>query len=94
RQLRQRIAAHLARVPLTWFGQQRETAERALLDDVGALHQLVAHLPNNLVAALVVPLASLVYLLTVSLPMTLVVLLPPLLALWRLRVMRTPAYQA
>lgn len=94
RQLRQRIAAHLARVPLAWFGQQRETAERALLDDVGALHQLVAHLPNNLVAALVVPLASLVYLLTVSLPMTLVVLLPPLLALWRLRVMRTPAYQA
>ena len=62
RQLRQRIAAHLARVPLAWFGQQRETAERALLDDVGALHQLVAHLPNNLVAALVVPLASLVYL--------------------------------
>ncbi|NBF04054.1 ATP-binding cassette domain-containing protein [Pseudomonas sp. Fl5BN2] len=94
RQLRQRIAAHLARVPLAWFGRQRETAERVLLDDVGALHQWVAHLPNNLVAALVVPLASLVYLLTVSGPMTLVVLVPPLVALWRLRVMRTAAYRA
>lgn len=93
RQLRQRIAAHLARVPLAWFGRQRETAERVLLDDVGALHQLVAHLPNNLVAALVVPLVSLGYLLSVSLPMTLVVLLPPLLALWRLRAMRSPDYR-
>lgn len=93
RQLRQRIAEHLARVPLAWFGQQRETAERVLLDDVAALHQLVAHLPNNLVAALVVPLASLVYLLTVNVPMTLVVLVPPLVALWRLRVMRTAAYR-
>lgn len=94
RHLRQRIAAHLARVPLAWLDGQRQTAERVLLEDVGALHQLVAHLPNNLVAALVVPLASLIYLLTVSLPMTLVVLAPPLVALWRLRVMRTPAYHA
>ncbi len=93
RQLRQRIAAHLARVPLAWFGRQRETAERVLLDDVGALHQLVAHLPNNLVAALVVPLVSLGYLLSVNLPMTLVVLLPPLLALWRLRAMRSADYR-
>ncbi|PYY88485.1 ABC transporter ATP-binding protein [Pseudomonas sp. TKO26] len=94
RHLRQRIAAHLARVPLAWLEGQRHTAERVLLEDVGALHQLVAHLPNNLVAALVVPLASLIYLLTVSLPMTLVVLAPPLIALWRLRVMGTPAYRA
>ena len=93
RHLRQRIAAHLARVPLAWLDGQRQTAERVLLEDVGALHQLVAHLPNNLVAAVVVPLASLIYLLTVSLPMTLVVLAPPLIALWRLRVMRTPAYR-
>ena len=75
RHLRQRIAAHLARVPLAWLDGQRQTAERVLLEDVGALHQLVAHLPNNLVAALVV-------------------LAPPLVALWRLRVMRTPAYHA
>lgn len=93
RVLRQRIAAHLAQVPLAWFGRQRQTAERTLLDDVGALHQLVAHMPNNLVAAVVVPLASLVYLLTVSLPMTLVVILSPLLALWRLRVLRSPGYR-
>ncbi|AZC19153.1 MULTISPECIES: ABC transporter ATP-binding protein [Pseudomonas] len=93
RQLRQRIAAHLSRVPLAWFGRQRETAERALLDDVGAMHQLVAHLPNNLVAALVVPLASLAYLLSVNLAMTLVVLLPPLFALWRLRAMRSTDYR-
>ncbi|WP_347900783.1 ABC transporter transmembrane domain-containing protein [Pseudomonas purpurea] len=94
RVLRQRLANHLARVPLAWLGgRQGEKVNRVLLDDVGALHQLVAHLPNNLAAALVAPLACLIYLLTVSLPMTLVVMLPPAIALWRLRVLRSRAYR-
>ncbi|MGH8410661.1 MAG: ABC transporter ATP-binding protein, partial [Pseudomonas sp.] len=94
RQVRQRLAAHLARVPLAWFSARGgQKVDRVLLDDVGALHQLVAHLPNNLAAALVAPLACLLYLLTVSVPMTVVVLLPPALALWRLRALRSQAYR-
>lgn len=94
RQIRQRLAAHLSRVPLAWFGARGgQKVDRVLLDDVGALHQLVAHLPNNLAAALVAPLACLLYLLTVSVPMTVVVLLPPAVALWRLRALHSQAYR-
>ncbi len=93
--LRRRLAAHLGRLPLGWYaGRNLARLNRVLVDDVGALHHLVAHLPNNLAAALVAPAACLAYLALKDWRMTLVVLLPPLLALWRLAALRSAAYRA
>ncbi|MBF6211912.1 ABC transporter ATP-binding protein [Nocardia puris] len=61
--LRREMAAHLGRVPLGWFADRGSgRVKRALTDDVGAVHHVVAHAFNDLVAAVVTPLAALGYL--------------------------------
>ncbi len=50
--------------------------KRAVHDDVGALHHLVAHSLLDLVTAVVVPVAATLYLLTVDPLMTLITLIP------------------
>jgi ATP-binding cassette subfamily B protein IrtA len=75
--LRRRLAAHLGRLPLGWFsGRGSGAVKRAVHDDVGALHHLVAHSLLDLVTAVVVPVAATLYLLTVDPLMTLITLLP------------------
>lgn len=75
--LRRRLAAHLGRLPLGWFsGRGSGAVKRAVHDDVGALHHLVAHSLLDLVAAVVVPVAATLYLLTIDPLMTLITLLP------------------
>jgi ATP-binding cassette subfamily B protein IrtA len=75
--LRRRIARHLARVPLGWFGERRSGEVRtALEDDVDELHHLVGHWYLDLSAAVVTPVLSVVYLLTVDRRLTLVTALP------------------
>ena len=50
--LRRRMAAHLARVPLGWFGERNAgLVKKALQDDVGAIHHLVGHSYTNMVSA-------------------------------------------
>ncbi|PCC68581.1 ABC transporter ATP-binding protein [Nannocystis exedens] len=78
--IRRRMAAHLGRVPLGWFDEHNSGAvKKALQDDVDALHHLVAHSYLELTAAIVVPLASVAYLLTIDWRLTLVTLVPALL---------------
>lgn len=61
--LRQRLLAHLGRVPLDWFSRQGQDGVARLADqDVRALHQLVAHAPTDLSNLIVVPLVALLYL--------------------------------
>lgn len=89
---RRRLAAHLGRVPIGWFARRR-TGELAKVvgEDVGALHPFIAHAPGELTAAFVVPLASLLYLLTVDWRLTLITLIPVVLAIGLVPLMMTPS---
>ncbi|WP_211589073.1 ABC transporter transmembrane domain-containing protein, partial [Allorhizocola rhizosphaerae] len=91
---RRRLAAHLGRVPIGWLSRRR-TGELAKLvgDDVSAVHPFIAHTPGELVSAFVVPLVSLVYLFTVDWRLTLITLIPVLLAVALVPLMMTAARQ-
>ncbi|GGL17548.1 ABC transporter ATP-binding protein [Nocardia jinanensis] len=88
------LAARLGRVPIGWFSQRR-TGELAKVvgEDVAALHPFIAHAPAELVSAFVVPLGSLVYLFTVDWRLTLITLIPVLLAVALVPLMMAPARQ-
>ncbi|MFK3730230.1 ABC transporter ATP-binding protein [Streptomyces sp. NPDC088090] len=92
--LRRLLAARLGRVPLGWFSRRR-TGEltKVVGEDVSAVHPFIAHTPGELVSAFVVPLASLVYLFAVDWRLTLVTLVPVLLATALVPLMTTPARQ-
>ncbi|MFD6223391.1 ABC transporter ATP-binding protein [Nocardia asteroides] len=92
--LRRLLAAQLGRVPIGWFSRRR-TGELAKVvgEDVSAVHPFLAHAPGELVAAFVVPLVSLVYLLTVDWRLTLITLVPVLLAVLLVPLMMTPTRQ-
>ncbi|TCO54306.1 ABC transporter ATP-binding protein [Actinocrispum wychmicini] len=89
---RRQLAARLGRVPIGWFSRRR-TGELAKLvgEDVSAVHPFIAHAPGELVSAFVVPLVSLVYLVTVDWRLTLITLIPVVLAVALVPLMMTPA---
>ncbi|MEV6427924.1 ABC transporter ATP-binding protein [Nocardia sp. NPDC051463] len=71
------LAEKLTRVPLGWFGERTSgEVKKYLQDDVEALHYLVAHARLEFVGALVVPLVTLGYLVTIDWRLTVVLLLP------------------
>ncbi|WP_327112496.1 ABC transporter ATP-binding protein/permease [Nocardia sp. NBC_01730] len=75
--VRRLLAAKLTRVPLGWFGERSSgEVKKYLQDDVEALHYLVAHARLEFVGALIVPLVTLGYLVTVDWRLTLVLLIP------------------
>ena len=88
---RRQLAARLGRVPIGWFSRRR-TGELAKVvgDDVSAVHPFIAHTPGELVAAFVVPLVSLIYLFTIDWRLTLITLIPVLLAVALVPLMMTP----
>ncbi|WP_280234399.1 ABC transporter ATP-binding protein [Nocardia cyriacigeorgica] len=92
--LRRQLAAHLGRVPIGWFSRRR-TGELAKVvgEDVSAVHPFIAHAPGELVSAFVVPLVSLVYLVTVDWRLTLITLIPVALAVSLVPLMMTSARQ-
>ncbi|WP_107658736.1 ABC transporter ATP-binding protein [Nocardia suismassiliense] len=92
--LRRQLAARLGRVPIGWFAQRR-TGELAKVvgEDVSAVHPFIAHAPGELVSAFVVPLVSLIYLFTIDWRLTLITLIPVLLAIALVPLMMTPARQ-
>jgi ATP-binding cassette subfamily B protein IrtA len=87
---RRALAARLGRVPIGWFSRRR-TGELAKVvgEDVSAVHPFIAHTPGELVAAFVVPLVSLVYLFTVDWRLTLITLVPVVLAVALVPLMMT-----
>lgn len=87
---RRQLAARLGRVPIGWFSRRR-TGELAKVvgEDVGAVHPFIAHTPGELVSAFVVPLASLIYLFTVDWRLTLITLIPVVLAVALVPLMMT-----
>jgi ATP-binding cassette subfamily B protein len=88
---RRQLAARLGRVPIGWFSRRR-TGELAKVvgDDVSAVHPFIAHTPGELVSAFVVPLVSLIYLFTIEWRLTLITLIPVLLAVALVPLMMTP----
>jgi len=89
---RRRLAASLGRVPIGWFSR-RHTGELAKVvgEDVSAVHPFIAHAPGELVAAFVVPLVSLIYLFTVDWRLTLITLIPVVLAMALVPLLMLPA---
>ncbi|MGW5309480.1 ABC transporter ATP-binding protein [Nocardia thailandica] len=89
---RRRLAAHLGRVPIGWLSRRR-TGELAKVvgDDVSAVHPFLAHAPGELVSAFVVPLVSLIYLLTVDWRLTVITLIPVVLAVALVPLLMLPA---
>ncbi|MET9291386.1 ABC transporter ATP-binding protein [Streptomyces sp. NPDC003077] len=88
---RRQLAARLGRVPIGWFSRRR-TGELAKVvgEDVSAVHPFIAHAPGELVSAFVVPLVSLVYLFSVDWRLTLITLIPVVLAVALVPLMMTP----
>ncbi|GAA3074000.1 ABC transporter ATP-binding protein [Streptosporangium carneum] len=89
--LRRHLAARLGRVPIGWFSRHR-TGEltKVVGQDVSAVHPFIAHAPGELIAAFVVPLLSLVYLFTIDWRLTLITLIPVVLAVAHVPLMMTP----
>ena len=90
--VRRRMLDKLGRVPLGWFTQRGSGAVKKLIqDDALSLHYLITHAVSDAVAAVVAPVAVLVYLFVVDWRLALVCLLPVLvyvLTTW------TMAYQS
>ncbi|MEV8535483.1 ABC transporter ATP-binding protein [Streptomyces sp. NPDC051211] len=88
---RRQLAVQLGRVPIGWFSRRR-TGELAKVvgEDVSAVHPFIAHTPGELVSAFVVPLASLIYLFTIDWRLTLITLIPVVLAVALVPLMMTP----
>ncbi|MFT4228684.1 MAG: ATP-binding cassette domain-containing protein, partial [Microbacterium sp.] len=86
RDLRQRLLGKLARVPLGWFDARGSGGVKQLVqDDTLSLHYLVTHAVPDAVAAVVAPIAVLVYLFAVDGRLALVLFIPVLVyivAMW------------
>lgn len=92
--LRRQLAAHLGRLPLAGTaGRDAADTGRIVQDDVHTLHQAVAHAPHDLAAALIAPLACLLYLLVIDWRLAGLALLLPALAAWRYRALRSTAFR-
>lgn len=63
----QRILTHLGRAPLSWFSSTSSgRVRKALQGDTTTIHTLIAHKPVEVTAAVVTPLALLVYSFTLN----------------------------
>jgi ATP-binding cassette subfamily B protein IrtA len=81
-ELRSRLLSKLSRVPLGWFTARGSGAIKQLVaDDTLSLHYLVTHAIPDAVAAVVAPLAVLVYLFVVDWRIALVLFVPVLVYL-------------
>ncbi|BBF92024.1 HlyB/MsbA family ABC transporter [Blastochloris tepida] len=91
RDLRLRLAAKLARVPLGWFDDTAKGRVRSiLLDDVEATEDGIAHLIPETSAALLAPLLVLVALVVVDWRLTVLTLVPMVVGMWLLgRLLKT-----
>ncbi|GAA0938633.1 ABC transporter ATP-binding protein [Actinocorallia libanotica] len=89
---RRLLAERLGLVPIGWFSRRR-TGELAKVvgADVSAVHPFIAHTPGELVSAFVVPLVALAYLFAVDWRLTLITLIPVVLAVALVPLMMTPA---
>ncbi|HRE02142.1 MAG TPA: ABC transporter ATP-binding protein, partial [Ilumatobacteraceae bacterium] len=75
--VRRRLLAKLARLPLGWFTERNAAAvQSAVADDTATLHYYVTHAAVDVIGAIVAPLAVLVYLFVVDAGLAAVLLIP------------------
>ncbi|WP_225726900.1 MULTISPECIES: ABC transporter ATP-binding protein [unclassified Nocardia] len=75
--IRRTMAEHLGRVPLGWFTERSSgRVKRVLADDVASVHHAVAHVINDLVAAVVTPVVALGYLFILDWRLALICIAP------------------
>ncbi|MER7455481.1 ABC transporter ATP-binding protein [Micromonospora sp. NPDC126480] len=90
--LRRELARSLGQAPLGWLARRRSgELAKVVGEDVSAVHPFIAHAPGELVSAFVVPLVSLVYLVTVDWRLTLITLVPVVLAIAHVPLLMTSA---
>lgn len=91
---RRALATRLGRVPIGWFSRRR-TGELAKVvgEDVSAMHPFIAHAPGELISAFIVPLVSLIYLLTIDWRLSLITLIPVVLAIAQIPFLMTATRQ-
>lgn len=88
RELRTRLLTKMSRLPLGWFTARGSGSIKQLVqDDTLSLHYLVTHAIPDAVAAVVAPVAVLVYLFTVDWRLALVLFIPVLTYLVLMSVM-------
>lgn len=76
-EVRRRLLDKLARIPLGWFSDRGSgTVKKLIQDDTLSLHYLVTHAVCDAVAAVIAPIAVLIYLFTVDWGMALMLFLP------------------
>ncbi len=88
---RRALAARLGLAPIDWLSRRR-TGELAKVvgEDVSAVHPFIVHTPGDLASSFVVPLVSLIYLFTIDWRLTLITLVPVVLAIALVPAMMTP----
>lgn len=75
--VRRELCRHLGKVNLGFFtGNSTGEIKKVMMEDVERLEMFFAHQIPDIVVAIVVPLTVLIYLFTVSVPMSLILLLP------------------
>jgi len=80
-QLRRQVAQHLARLPSKTVSRYGENQLRRLAsEDINTLHHMIAHLPSEFVTFMLVPLASILIMLSLAGPIALLALIPGLIA--------------
>ncbi|GAB4588362.1 ABC transporter ATP-binding protein [Nocardia sp. IFM 10818] len=78
--IRRSMSERLGRVPLGWFTERSSgQVKRVMSDDVGSVHHAVAHVVNDLVAAVVTPIVALAYLFWLDWRLALICLAPLLI---------------
>ncbi|WP_038186266.1 ABC transporter ATP-binding protein [Vibrio rhizosphaerae] len=79
--LRRQVATHLTQLPTRTLARYGDNALRRLVsEDITALHHMIAHLPAEIVTFIIVPIASVIMLLIMSGPVSLLALLPGCIA--------------
>ena len=80
-QVRRQVAQHLVRLPSKTVARYGENQLRRLAsEDINTLHHMIAHLPSEFVTFMLVPLASILIMLSLAGPIALLALIPGLLA--------------
>ena len=75
--IRRKMAKHLVKVPLGWFtNRSAGDVKKGMADDVMHIHYLIAHAALEMLTAFVIPLITIIYLITINWLLALVALFP------------------
>lgn len=79
--LKRDVAAHLVRLPPSTLAKYKgEKLKRLMVDDIASLHHMIAHLPSELATFIIVPAITIGLLILSAGPVSLLALIPGLVA--------------